>query len=143
MDDLYTELLQLLEKTTVTVEFDRTKVGYMNYGQDEVDEGLEPNEEDMYYYYTIKVDGYSDLIRYSERVDFLIQEFNKDLEILIYNKVHFKDVKKKLEKIKSVVLPIYSNFDISSFSDQTDIKEREIGNRSGKNGHIDHPSPFL
>lgn len=130
MSDLFNELLQLLEKTTVLVEFDHTKIGYMNYGQSEADQGVVPNEEDMYYYYTIKVDGYSNLINYSKRVDFLIQEFNKELESRISDKVYYKDVKNQLEKIKSVVLSIYSNLQISSFSDQTNIRERGVGNKT-------------
>ena len=130
MEDLFNELLQLLEKTTVYVEFDRTKIGYMNYGQDEVDAGIEPNEEDKYFYYTIKVDGYSNLIKYSERVDFLIQEFIKEIESQLNERVYYKNVKAQLEKIKSIVVPIYSNPDMVSFSDQADIRERVLGNKS-------------
>lgn len=140
MADSFNELLQLLERTNVTVEFDRTKVGYINYGPSEVEAGIKPDEEDRYYYYIVKVDGYSSLIKYSKRVDFLIQEFNKELENWINDKVYYKDVKNKLEKIKSVVLPIYSNLDISSFSDQTDIRERGIGN---KNSYYFKPNIYI
>lgn len=131
MDDLFNELLQLLEKTTVIVEFDITKIGYMNYGQSEADQGIEPNEEDKYYYYIVIVDGYSSILKYSKRIDSLIQTFSSEIEIQIDNKFYYKDVKKRLNQLKSVIAPIYSKLDINLFSDQIKLNQRIIGpNRS-------------
>lgn len=140
MNDLFNELLQLLDKTSVTVEFDRTKVGYMNYGQSEDDEGLEPNEEDKYFYYTLKVDGYSNLTKYSERVDLLIENINEEVESRIDNKLYYKDVKNRLTKLKSIVVPIYSQLDINFFSDQIEQHQRIIG---PKRSYYFQPNIFI
>jgi hypothetical protein len=130
MEDLFNELLLLLEKTIVIIEFDRTKIDYMNYSQSDVEAGIKPNEEDRYFSYTVMVDGYSNLIKYSKRVDYLIQEFIKEIDSQVNNRVYYKNIKTHLEKIKSIVVPVYSNLEISSFLDQADIRERGIGNKS-------------
>lgn len=130
METVFNELLRLLEKTVVTVEFDRTKIRYSNDGYEGEEAGIVPNEEDQYFYYTVKVDGYSKFIRYSERIDELIQEFEGGIENQLNDKSYYFNVKKHLEKIKSTVVPIYSNPDIISFSDQFDRRERVSGNKS-------------
>lgn len=127
MDNLFNELLQLLEKTTVIVEFDKTRYTFMNVDQTDVDPKpktktkTKPIEEDKYYLYTIRVDGYASFEKYCERIDVLIQNFNEEIESRIDNKLYYKEVKVRLNKLKSIIVPYYSKLDINFFSDQTHI----------------------